>query len=290
VPPFHAVLSRAAAQLAAAGVPRPEEDARALAAYVLDLADPDLLGAVAELDADQVAAFAELVTRRADRVPLPHLTGRVRFRGIELLVGPGVFVPQPETEPVVGWAVAAVRADGVAAPLVVDLCTGSGTIALALANELPHARVHAVERDPGALTWARRNAAAREAAGDGAVTWHLGEVAGCLPEFVGQLDLVASNPPYVATSERHVPDPEVVGHDPAVALWAGEDGLDLVRDIEAAARRLLRPGGRVVVEHSDRQGVTAPAVFTRAGGWTEVTDHVDQEGRDRFVTARWSRG
>lgn len=290
MPPFRDVLSRATAQLAAAGVPRPEEDARALAAHVLDLADPGLLGAVTELDADQVTAFAGLVSRRADRVPLPHLTGRVRFRDLELRVGPGVFVPQPETEPVVGWAVAAVRADGVAAPLVVDLCTGSGTIALALAHELPHARVHAVERDPGALTWARRNAAVREAAGDRAVTWHLGEVAGCLPELDGQLDLVASNPPYVATSERHVPDPEVVGHDPAVALWAGEDGLDLVRDIEAAARRLLRPGGQVVVEHSDRQGITAPAVFARAGGWIEVTDHVDQEGRDRFVTARWSGG
>jgi release factor glutamine methyltransferase len=287
VPALHDVLTRAAAELTAAGVPRPDEDARALAAHVLALPGPDDLAAVRSLAEDQAAAFAALVARRADRVPLPHLTGRVRFRGIELLVGPGVFVPQPETEPVVEWAVAAVRATGVADPCLVDLCTGSGTIALALANELPHARVHAVERDPGALAWAGRNGAARVAAGDPPVTWHLGEVAGCLPELDGQLDLVASNPPYVATGERHLPDPEVVEHDPAIALWAGDDGLDLVRDIEVAARRLLRPGGLVIVEHSDRQGVSAPAVFLAAGGWHEVTDHVDQEGRDRFVTARW---
>jgi release factor glutamine methyltransferase len=288
VPPLDHVLSRATAELTAAGVARPEDDARALAAHVLALPDPDHLAAVRSLGVDEAEAFAGLVARRADRVPLPHLTGRVRFRGIELLVGPGVFVPQPETEPVVGWAVEAVLADRVTEPRVVDLCTGSGTIALALANELPGARVHAVERDPEALAWARRNGAARQAAGDAPVTWHLGAVAGCLPELDGQLDLVASNPPYVATGERHVPDPEVVDHDPAIALWAGDDGLDLVRDIEVAARRLLRPGGLVVVEHSDRQGESAPAVFLGAGGWHEVADHVDQEGRDRFVTARWS--
>jgi release factor glutamine methyltransferase len=287
VPPLHDVLTRATAELVAAGVPRPHEDARALAAHVLALPGPDHLGAVRSLGADEAAAFAALVAERADRVPLPHLTGRVRFRDIELLVGPGVFVPQPETEPVVGWAVTAIRASGVTAPCVIDLCTGSGTIALALANELPHARVHAVERDPGALTWARRNGQARVAAGDPPVIWHLGEVAGCLPELDGRVDLVASNPPYVATGERHVPDPEVVEHDPAVALWAGDDGLDLVRDIEAAARRLLRPGGLVVVEHSDRQGESAPAVFRAAGGWHDVVDHLDQEHRDRFVTARW---
>lgn len=222
-------------------------------------------------------------------MPLQHLTGSVGFRWIELQVGPGVFVPRPETESVVQWAVDAVRAvDGLAAPLVVDLCTGSGAIALALANELPGATVHAVEQDPGALVWAGRNAENRLGAGDPEVHLHLGSAEDALTELDGTVDLVVSNPPYIPEGERHLVDPEVADHDPQSALFAGADGLDVVRLVEQAARRLLRPAGLVVVEHSDRQGQSAPAVFTEAGGWTEVEDHQDLTGRDRFVTARWS--
>jgi release factor glutamine methyltransferase len=278
----------ATAMLSEAGVASPEHDAKALAVHVLGLSRPSDLLLVDSFDAAQAAAFADLVSRRSLRVPLQHLTGSVGFRHIELQVGPGVFVPRPETESVVQWAVDALAAEGVAHPLVADLCTGSGTIAFALANEVPGVTVHAVERDPGALAWTRRNAALRVAAGDPEVHLHEGDVAGCLPGLDGTLDLVASNPPYVATTERHVPDPEVVDHDPEIALFAGSDGLDVVRLVEQAARRLLRPGGLVVVEHSDRQGRTAPAVFEQAGGWSEVADHPDLTGRDRFVTARWS--
>ncbi|HWG94884.1 MAG TPA: peptide chain release factor N(5)-glutamine methyltransferase [Mycobacteriales bacterium] len=276
-------------RLAEAGVASPEHDARALAVHVLGLAKPSDLLLVDALDGDQAAAFDELVGRRAQRVPLQHLTGSVGFRHIELLVGPGVFVPRPETESVVEWAVQALR--GVEAPLAVDLCTGSGTIAFALANEVPGITVHAVERDPGALAWTRRNAAARAEAGDPAVHLHEGDVgqpADVLPGMDGRFDLVISNPPYVATTERHIPDPEVVDHDPEIALFAGEDGLDVVRSVERVARRLLKPGGLVVVEHSDRQGETAPALFREAGGWAEVADHRDLAGRDRFVTACWT--
>jgi release factor glutamine methyltransferase len=278
-------VRRAADRLAEAGVASPEHDARALAVHVLGLDKPSDLLLVDDLDDDQAAAFADLVGRRAERVPLQHLTGSVGFRHIELLVGPGVFVPRPETESVVEWAVQALR--GVEAPLAVDLCTGSGTIAFALANEVPGITVHAVERDPGALAWTRRNAAARVEAGDPEVQLHEGDVADCLPGMDGQFDLVISNPPYVATHERHIPDPEVVDHDPEIALFAGEDGLDVVRLVERAARRLLKPGGLVVVEHSDRQGETAPALFRDAGGWVDVADHRDLADRDRFVTARW---
>jgi release factor glutamine methyltransferase len=189
---------------------------------------------------------------------------------------------------VVQWAVDAVKAEGWTAPLCVDLCTGSGTMAFALANEVPGAVVHAVERDEGALAWTRRNAENRVRAGDPEVQLHLGSVEGCLPELDGQVDLVVSNPPYVATTEAHIPDPEVLDHDPGIALWAGEDGLDVVRLVEQAARRLLKPGGLVVVEHSDRQGRSAPALFEAAGGWTQVQDHRDAADRDRYVTARWS--
>lgn len=275
-------------RLAAAGVDSPEHDARALAVHVLGLAKPADLLLVDDLDDEQEAAFDDLVSRRADRVPLQHLTGTVGFRRIELEVGPGVFVPRPETESVVQWAVDALARAGLQRPVAVDLCTGSGTIAFALAHEVPGITVHAVERDPGALAWTRRNAAARAAAGDPAVQLHEGDVADCLPGMDGAFDLVVSNPPYVATTERHLPAPEVVDHDPEIALFAGADGLDVVRLVEQAARRLLTPGGLVVVEHSDRQGLSAPALFEQAGGWAEVTDHRDLAGRDRFVTARWS--
>jgi release factor glutamine methyltransferase len=278
----------ATARLAEAGVGSPEHDARALAVHVLGLDRPSDLLMVDELRHEQATAYDQLVARRAERVPLQHLTGTVGFRSLTLEVGPGVFVPRPETESVVQWAVDAVRAEGWTAPLCVDLCTGSGTIAFALACELPGATVHAVERDPDALAWTRRNAAARVAAGDPEVQLHLGSAEDALPGFEGTLDLVISNPPYVATTEAHIPDPEVVDHDPGIALWAGEDGLDVVRLVERAARRLLRPGGLVVVEHSDRQGRSAPELFTQAGGWSEVQDHRDLAGRDRFVTARWT--
>ena len=285
---LQAAIRAAGEQLDAAGVASPEHDARALAVHVLGLAKLSDLMMLDELDHAQAAAYAELVARRVQRVPLQHLTGTVGFRYIELAVGSGVFVPRPETESVVQWAVDAVRREGWANPLCVDLCTGSGTIAFALANELPGATVHAVERDPQALEWTRRNAALRVAAGDPEVHLHLGSVEGCLPALDGRLDLVVSNPPYVATTEAHLPDPEVVDHDPAIALWAGQDGLDVVRLVEQAARRLLRPGGLVVVEHSDRQGGSAPELFATAGGWIEVADHRDATGRDRYVTARWT--
>ena len=278
-------LSAATALLERAGVASPKHDARALAVHLLGLARPSDLLIVDALTGQQQAAYDELVARRADRVPLQHLTGSVGFRYIELEVGPGVFVPRPETESVVQWAVDRLR--GMVDPLVVDLCTGSGTIAFALANEVPGATVHAVEQDPGALAWTRRNAANRIKAGDPEVLLHLGSARDALSEFDGRVDLVASNPPYVAEGERHLPDPEVVDHDPEIALFAGADGLDVIRLVEQAARRLLRPGGLVVVEHSDRQGVSCPAVFREAGGWTAVQDHRDLTGRARYVTARW---
>ena len=281
-------VRRATATLAAAGVDSPQHDARALAVHVLGLARPSDLLLVDSWTAADAMAYDDLVTRRAARVPLQHLTGTVGFRYLSLEVGPGVFVPRPETECVVQWAVDAVAREGWTAPVCVDLCAGSGTIAFALANEIPAAVVHAVERDPAALEWTRRNAASRVKAGDPEVEVHLGSAEDALPGFDGTVDLVISNPPYVATSEAHIPDPEVLEHDPGLALWAGEDGLDVLRLVERAARRLLRPGGLLVVEHSDRQGESAPALLEHAGGWTEVADHRDLTGRDRYVTARWA--
>lgn len=286
--PLRTAVGTATARLATAGVASPEHDARALAVHVLGLSRPSDLLLVDGLDPAQAGAYEGLVQRRAERVPLQHLTGTVGFRYIDLEVGPGVFVPRPETESVVQWAVDALRREAIDRPLVVDLCAGSGAIALALASEVPGATVHAVERERGALAWARRNAANRVRAGDAEVHLHLGSIEDALHDLDGTVDLVVSNPPYVATGERHLPEPEVVDHDPEIALFAGEDGLDVVRLVERAARRLLRPGGLVVVEHSDRQGESAPAVFVPAGGWSEVEEHQDLAGRDRFLTARRS--
>ncbi len=279
-----AAVSAAATRLAAAGVESPRFDAEELAAHVLGLRRGGLALAPA-FAPDQQTAYDGLVERRAERVPLQHLVGSTGFRHIELLVGPGVFVPRPETESVVQWALDALVATGPAPYAVVDLCTGSGTIALALADEMPPgAVVHAVERDPGAYAWLQKNVAAAVLGRGTAVQAHLADAVDALPGMDGTLDLVVSNPPYVAVHERGDVDPEVVDHDPEIALFAGDDGLDVVRVVERAARRLLRPGGLLVVEHSDRQGETAPALL-RGRGWQDVADHRDLAGRDRFVTA-----
>lgn len=272
-------VAEAAAELAAAGVDSSRFDAEELAAHVLRVRRGDL-ALDPPMTTEQQRDFAALVGRRAARTPLQHLVGSTGFRRIELLVGPGVFVPRPETESVVQWALDALA--GTPAPRLVDLCTGSGTIALALASELPPgAEVHAVERDPGAFAWLEKNIAHTGLA----VVPHLGDAGDALPDLDGSLDLVASNPPYVAEHERSQVEVEVVDHDPEIALFAGDDGLDVIRIVARAAWRLLKPGGLLVVEHSDRQGSSAPALLAQ-GGWLDVADHRDLAGRDRFATAR----
>lgn len=282
--PLAAVVRAAADRLAAVGIESAQHDAAALVAHVLGVRRGEL-ARFSDLSPPEVARYEELVVRRERREPLQHLLGRAGFRYLDLAVGPGAFVPRPETEALVQWGVDVLSEIKLVRPLVVDLCAGPGTVALAVANEVPGAVVHAVERDPGALAWAERNAGERVAAGDAPVRLHLGDIADSLHDLDGTVDLVLSNPPYVATDEHHLVDPEVKDHDPPLALWAGVDGLDLIRVVEQVARRLLRPGGRVGVEHSDRQGRSAPAVFAAAGCWADVAGHQDLSGRDRFVTA-----
>jgi release factor glutamine methyltransferase len=241
------------------------------------------LGEVAD---DVAERFAALVGQRADRVPLQHLTGRAPFRYLELAVGPGVFVPRPETEQLAGWAVGAMA--GAASPVVVDLGSGSGALALSIAHEVPGARVTAVERDAGAIEWTRHNAAARAAAGDPPVEVLAGDMTdpGLLRSLDGVVDVVVSNPPYVPDGAR-VPR-EVADHDPPLALWGGPDGLDVVRGLLVTAARLLRPGGLLGIEHADQQGGSLPALVRAHGSFTDVEDHPDLAGRPRFTTARRS--
>ena len=258
-------------------------DAELLLAHVLGVSRTALL-TQHELPDDAGARFAELLDQRADRVPLQHLTGHAPFRHLELAVGPGVFVPRPETEQLAGWALE--RLAGVAEPVVVDLGSGSGALALAIAQEHPGARVTAVERDPGAAAWTRANAEARAAAGDTPVTVVQGDMTddGLLRDLAGAVDVVVSNPPYVPEGAG-LPR-EVADHDPPLALWGGPDGLDVVRGLLDTAARLLHPGGGLGIEHADQQGVALPALVRAHGGWTDVEDHPDLAGRPRYTTAR----
>ncbi len=275
------LLDDAAARLDEAGVPSPRVDAEVLLAHVL--AVPRGLLAVQDPVAGPLAEdYRALVERRARREPLQHLTGVAGFRQLEVAVGPGVFVPRPETELLAGWAVgaaAAVVAEG-GVPVVVDLCSGSGAVALAVSAEVAAARVYAVEREEAALAWAERNLA-----GSG-VDLRRGDMAGAFPDLDGTVDVVVCNPPYVPLDAYESVAPEARDHDPPAALWSGPDGLDAIRKVERVAARLLAPGGVVGVEHAEAQGRSAPAVFVGAGRWTEVRDHPDLAGRPRFVTAR----
>ncbi|MFI2185943.1 peptide chain release factor N(5)-glutamine methyltransferase [Streptomyces sioyaensis] len=272
-----AEVAQATQRLADAGVPSPRFDAEELAAFVHGVKRGELHHVE---DADFDARYWEAVARREAREPLQHITGRAFFRYLELAVGPGVFVPRPETESVVGWAIDAVRAMDVVEPLIVDLCTGSGAIALALAQEVPRSRVHAVELSEQALDYARKNVEGSR------VVLHHGDALTALPELDGQVDLVVSNPPYIPLTEWEYVAPEARDHDPELALFSGQDGLDTIRGIERTAHRLLRPGGVVVIEHADTQGGQVPWIFTEERGWADAADHPDLNNRPRFATAR----
>lgn len=276
------LLRVAEAQLAAAGVPSPAYDAAELLAHVLGTTR-SRLPMITGVDAAVAVTFRALVDRRSTREPLQHLTGTAAFRYAELAVGPGVFVPRPETELLAGWAIDRAREVVGRTPVVVDLCAGSGAIALSVATEVPTAEVHAVELDPDALEWTHRNL-------DGTgVHLHEGDMADALPELDGQVDVVVCNPPYIPLDAFESVSVEARDHDPALALWSGDDGLVAIRVLERAAARLLIPAGVVGAEHADVQGESAPAVFARSGRWRDVRDQRDLAGRPRFLTARLAR-
>jgi release factor glutamine methyltransferase len=270
------VLAAAAGQLAAAGVESPQVDAELLAAYVLGIPRGRLL-LVDSLRPDELHRFTALVTRRAGRIPLQHLLGTAAFRHLELAVGDGVFVPRPETELLAGWGIER-TAPGAT---VVDLCSGTGAIALSVADESPAGRVIAVERSPVALGYLRRNAApfANVEVVEGDVT-----DPALLAGAHGRAGVVLCNPPYVPDGTP-VP-PEVAEHDPAEAVFGGADGLAVIRPVIALAAALLEPGGVVGIEHDDVHGAAVPALLRADGRFTEVAAHADLSGRPRFATAR----
>lgn len=279
----HSELERAVTILGTAGVPTARVDAELLVGHVLSLTRGEVQAkAVTEaaVSSDDAATIARLVERRAAREPLQHITGRAAFRGLDLAVGPGVFVPRPETELVAQYAIDALREVATPEPIGVDLGTGSGAIALALATEVPHARVFAVEVSPLAFIWARQNFS-EHAVTNARVL--LADLADALPELSGTVDVVISNPPYIP--DGAIPrDPEVRLFDPELALYGGDDGLDVVRQVSTTARRLLHSGGLLVLEHGELQAAQIGALLA-ADGWTAIAHHRDLLGRDRATTA-----
>ncbi|MGH3794901.1 MAG: peptide chain release factor N(5)-glutamine methyltransferase [Pseudonocardiaceae bacterium] len=281
--PLRLAVREAEHILTDAGVASPRVDAEFLAAHVLGV-PRGRLPMVPLIDPPVVEALRTLVMQRAARVPLQHLTGTAVLGDVELAVGPGVFIPRPETELLLVWGLA-LLAD-VARPVVVDLCTGSGALALALAHARPDAEVHAVDLDPVALSWARRNADTHAASGGTAVTLHCGDVGA--PELLGALNglahLVLCNPPYVPVGT--VVAPEVWLHDPPSAVFAGQDGLGVIQHVVHTGTRLLRGGGGIAIEHDDSHAEAVPALLAARRGLTDVTGRLDLAGRPRFATAR----
>jgi release factor glutamine methyltransferase len=275
--------AEAISRLAAAGVATPEADADLLVGHVLELSRGEVQAkaiAGVELTNSQLDALGEMLDRRVKREPLQHITGRAYFRSLELVVGPGVFIPRSETEQVAQYAIDALRAVPGPEPVAVDLGTGSGAIAFALATEVPHSRVFAVEVSPAAFEWTTRN---REKTGALNAELVLGDLGDALTELDGSVDVVISNPPYIP--DEAVPrDLEVQLHDPKTALYGGRDGLDVVRRVSQTALRLLHPGGTLVLEHGELQGASIAALLA-ADGWTAIATHRDLLGRDRATTA-----
>lgn len=277
--PLRLAIAEAERMLAGCGVPSPRFDAETLAAHVVGVERSKLMMHPL-VDPPVVEALRRLVIRRASREPLQHLLGTAVLGPVEVAVGPGVFTPRPETELLYEWGLNAIA--DVSSPLVVDLCTGSGALALAVAASRPDAVVHAVEADAGALTWARRNIADH----GGTVILHAADVRwpDLLIELESHVDLVLCNPPYVPD---HTPvPPEVQEWDPHGAVFGGPDGLEIIRAVIAAAAGLLRYGGHLAIEHDDTHGELVPALLRRRRVLTDVEEHTDLNGRPRFATAR----
>jgi release factor glutamine methyltransferase len=270
------LLAEAVATLTAAGVASPRADAQLLLSFCT-ATEPGRLVLLGPLPPEQVTAFRAAVQRRSDRIPLQHITGTAPFRHLMLEVGDGVFTPRPETELLVDAAMADLTS--LDRPVVVDLCAGTGALALSVAHEVAPAQVYAVERSSDALAYLRRNASGTR------VVVVEGDVAD--PDVLGDLngtaDVVLSNPPYVPSTIEVSPE---VRHDPSEAVFAGVQGLDLMVAVSAAAARLLRPGGLFVLEHDDTHEDSVPALLRAAGQWTDVIDHVDLTSRPRYATAR----
>lgn len=266
-----ALLAAATRELASAA------EARTLLAHATGV-EPSGLVLLTDLPASAEAKFGELVSRRAAGEPVQYLTGLAWFRTISVAVGSGVFIPRPETEVMTGWALEYLQ-ELPGHPVVVELCAGSGAISAAIAAERPGCRQYAVELSSEAHCWAQRNLN-----GTG-VELIEGDMATAFPQLDGQVDLVIANPPYIPLTAWEYVAADVRQHEPELALFSGEDGLDAMRVVAQVAGRLLRPGGKVCAEHAEVQSESAVAEFAATGQFTGIRDRRDLTDRPRFVTA-----
>lgn len=269
-------IAEATATLSRAGIDAARRDAEELAAHLIG-AERGRLALVDPPEPDFYGEYRRLVDARARRVPLQHLTGTAAFGPVTVHVGPGVFVPRPETEALLAWTH---RQDLPDTPTIIDACTGSAALALALARQWPAARVLGVEVCDAAVVYARRNTA------DSSVEVVHADITtpGLLADLDGVVDLVVSNPPYIP--EGAAVAPEVAGHDPDHALFAGPDGMTVIAAVTARAGAWLRPGGRFAVEHDDTTADATCELIAHTDLFDTIVSHRDLAGRPRFVTAR----
>lgn len=280
---MRAAIDAAEQTLAAAGIASAAVEAEQLAAHVLGT-DRGRLRFIDEPGPDFYLRYRELVAARATRIPQQHLTGTAAFGPLTLHVGPGVFIPRPETEALFEWAARVLDTHHVStSPVVVDLCTGSGALAVALARHRADARVIAVDDSPAALQYARRNAEGTAVQLVRADVTAPGPMPEPLSDLDGRVDLLVSNPPYIP--DGAVLDPEVADHDPHHALFGGPDGMTVIRAIAGLAGRWLRPGAQVAIEHDDTTSALTVEALTATGLLTDVVPRRDLAGRPRFVTA-----
>lgn len=271
------VIDGAVAVLTAAGIDSPRTDAEFLAAHVAGT-DRGRLSLIDVTRGDFIHRFDAAIGRRSRRTPLQHIIGTAAFGPLNLRVGPGVFIPRPETEAILEWA----QRQRPPRSVVADLCTGSGALAIALSRQWPDARVIGVDDDPVALRYARENAECANTATE----FVLGDVTdpALLPDLTGSVSLVVANPPYIPSAATL--QPEVAAHDPHHALFGGVDGMEVIGPIVALAARWLEPGGLIAVEHDDTTSLQTAELFCATGHFGEVTARNDLTGRPRFVTAR----
>ena len=269
-------IDSAAAQLAEAGIDSSRYDAEELAAHLVGTERGRLT--LLEPPGDEFfGRYRDIVAARSRRVPLQHLTGTAAFGPVVLHVGPGVFIPRPETEAMLAWATAQQLAPR---SVIVDLCTGSGALAVALAQHRPAARVIGVDDSEAALEFARRNAEGT------AVELVHADVTepDLLPELDRRVDLVVANPPYVP--DDIALEPEVAQHDPPHAVFGGVDGMAVIAAVVRLAERWLRPGGLFAVEHDDTTSSQTVELVKSTGLFEHIEARQDLAGRPRFVTAR----
>lgn len=270
-------MALGAARFRTAGLPSPVVDARLLLTHLLG-AERGLLLA-ADPSPEQDVMFEDMIRRRASGEPLQHITGLAPFRYEELHVGQGVFIPRPETEQLVDVCAQILGTRPQGRRRVVELCAGSGAITLSLAREMGGVELHAVELSEEAWPYLQRNLENVEA------ELVLGDMAQAFQELNGTVDVVVANPPYVPEADRPLLPGDVVGQDPDVALFGGEDGLDALRVVRDVAMRLLRPGGWVAAEHDEKQSAAVLELFGQPW-FTDTADLNDLTGRPRHVLAR----